>query len=94
MKGIPALRYQGENVVSTEARLNWTLHPRWQLGGFVGAGRTSDDSLEDLRNSPSRVAKGLGFRYLMVRKLGLNLGLDYAVGPEEDVVYFSLGTRL
>ena len=93
LKAIPALRYQGEKVISTEARLNWTFHPRWQLAGFVGVGRTSEDSISDLGDSPSRVTQGVGFRYMVARKLGANIGLDYATGPEDDVVYVSFGTR-
>jgi hypothetical protein len=94
LKGIPAMRFQGENVISTEARLNWTFHPRWQVAGFVGAGRTTDDSFSDLGSAPSHTSKGMGFRYMAVNRLGINLGLDYAFGPEDSVLYVSVGTRL
>jgi hypothetical protein len=92
MKGIPALRYQGTKIVTAEARLNWEIHPRWQLAAFVGAGRAADD-IDDLSNASSRVSRGAGFRYMGIRKLGLNMGLDFAKGPEEEVVYISFGTR-
>lgn len=93
LKGIPALRYQGESVISTEARLNWTFHPRWQVAVFVGAGRTSDDGAADLNDETTRVTRGVGFRYMAVRKLGINMGLDFAKGPEDEVIYVSFGTR-
>ncbi|MEH6581291.1 MAG: BamA/TamA family outer membrane protein [Halioglobus sp.] len=92
LKGIPALRYQGKKVVTTEARLNWQLHPRWQLAAFVGAGRVSDD-MDGLNEATSRVSRGVGFRYLGVKKLGMNMGLDFAKGPEDEVIYISFGTR-
>jgi hypothetical protein len=92
LKGVPALRYQGKKIVTTEARLNWEFHPRWQIGAFVGAGRAAND-VDDLSKASSRVSRGLGFRYLGVKKLGMNMGLDYAKGPEEEVIYISFGTR-
>ena len=92
LKGIPALRYQGKKIVTTEARLNWEFHPRWQVAAFVGAGRAAED-IDDLSDAPSRVSRGVGFRYMAVRKLGMNMGLDFAKGPEEEVVYISFGTR-
>jgi hypothetical protein len=92
MKGIPALRYQGKKIITTEARLSWEFHPRWQIAAFAGAGRAADD-IDDLSDAASRVSRGVGFRYMGVRKLGLNMGLDFAKGPEEEVVYISFGTR-
>jgi hypothetical protein len=92
LKGIPALRYQGKKVITSEVRLDWDIHPRWQIGAFAGAGRTAEDA-DDLNNAPSRVSRGAGFRYLGVRRLGLSMGLDFARGPEENVVYISFGSR-
>jgi hypothetical protein len=92
LKGVPALRYQGKNVLTTEARLDWAFHPRWQVGAFVGAGRTAD-SFDNLTDAPSRTSSGVGFRYMGVRRLGLNMGVDVAKGPEETSVYISFGSR-
>jgi hypothetical protein len=92
LRGIPALRYQGENVLTTELQVNWRFHPRWSAVSFIGAGRTSDD-FSDLSNASSEAAGGFGFRYLAVRRLGLNMGLDFAKGPEDEVVYISFGTK-
>jgi hypothetical protein len=92
LKGIPALRYQGKKIVTAEARLNWEFHPRWQVGVFVGAGRAAEQ-MGDLNSAPSRESGGVGFRYMGVKKLGMNMGLDFAKGPEEEVVYISFGTR-
>jgi hypothetical protein len=92
LKGIPALRYQGKKIVTAEARLNWEFHPRWQVGAFVGAGRAAEQ-MGDLSDAPSRESGGVGFRYMGVKKLGMNMGLDFAKGPEEEVVYISFGTR-
>jgi hypothetical protein len=92
LRGIPALRYQGENVVTTEVQVNWNFHPRWTVLGFIGAGRTANDR-GDLSDANTQSAGGVGFRYLGVRKLGLNMGIDFAKGPEEEVIYISFGTK-
>jgi len=92
LKGIPALRYQGKTIITTEARIDWEFHPRWQVGVFAGAGRTANEA-DSLSDAPSRVSRGLGFRYMGVKRLGMNMGLDYAKGPEDNVVYISFGSR-
>ena len=35
---------------------------------------------------------GAGFRYLIARKLGLGVGIDIAVGPEDTVPYLIIGS--
>jgi hypothetical protein len=92
LRGIPALRYQGENVVTGEVQGAWSFHPRWQVLGFVGAGQATQER-DDLGDAKTHVAYGGGFRYLAVRKLGLNMGIDVAKGPEDTVFYVSFGTK-
>jgi hypothetical protein len=92
LKGVPVLRYQGKNVLTTEARLDWGFHPRWQVGVFVGAGRAANN-FDELADAPSRISRGVGFRYMGIRRLGLNMGVDVARGPEETSIYISFGTR-
>jgi len=91
MRGIPALRYQGEDVVVAELEARWDVTPRWSLVGFVGNGWTGD-SLGDLGNNHNVTAGGAGFRYLLARRLGMRVGLDVARGPEDTVVYMGVGS--
>jgi len=37
---------------------------------------------------------GLGFRYLIARKLRLSSGIDIAKGPEDWAIYFTVGSSL
>ena len=92
LRGIPALRYQGDNVVTGEVQAAWTVHPRIQLLGFVGAGQAAADR-DELGDTNTEVAGGVGVRYMAVRQLGMSLGLDFAKGPEDSVVYISFGTK-
>jgi len=92
MRGVPALRYQGEEVVLGEVEARWDVTPRWSLVGFVGTGRAAD-SFSDISGADAIVAGGGGFRYLMARRYGLRVGMDIARGPEDTVIYLAVGSN-
>lgn len=91
MRGIPALRYQGENVIVTELEARWDITYRWSLVGFGGSGWTAEE-IGDFGDESAKFAGGGGFRYLIARRLGLRVGLDIAVGPEDTVIYMGIGS--
>jgi len=91
LRGIPALRYQGESVIVGETELRWAFHPRISAVGFLGSGWAAD-SFSDLNDRPSRVTKGLGIRYFAARKLGLHVGIDVANGPDDTYWYITVGS--
>jgi hypothetical protein len=83
-------RYQDYRTAVAEAELRWDFTPRWAAVGFAGMGRawgrrTSFD------NASNVVTHGVGFRYLIARRLGLWVGMDYAHGPEGGVYYIQVG---
>ena len=93
LRGIPALRYQGKQVLTGEAEYLWGITPRWTLVFFGGVGTTS--SISDLgSNGEGQTvgAGGLGFRYRIARQLGLQTGIDVARGPEDTSVYITVGS--
>jgi len=90
LRGVPALRYQGEQALSSELELRWQFHPRFSLVGFGGAGLAWTD-LEEFEREQSAFSEGVGLRYLLARKFGLHVGLDFARGPEEGAVYVQFG---
>lgn len=92
LRGIPAMRYQGEDVVVGEVEARWDVTPRWSLVGFVGSGWTAD-SISELNDQSGKVAGGGGVRYLIARRLGLRVGIDIATGPEDTVFYMAVGGR-
>jgi hypothetical protein len=91
LRGIPAMRYQGNVVTVAELELAWQVDARWTLLGFAGLGRAANNSGE-LHDAPSRTTKGAGFRYLVARRYGFEMGLDIARGPEDTVFYIQAGT--
>ena len=92
LRGIPALRYQGENVIVGEIEPRWDVTYRWSLLAFLGSG-WANDSLGGIFDSEARVAYGCGFRYLLARRLGLRVGVDIARGPEETAIYLTIGSN-
>ena len=74
-----------------ETELTWQIDSRWSLLGFAGSGRAAN-GLDELRDSATRVTKGAGFRYLIAKRYGFEMGLDIARGPEGDVFYIQGGT--
>jgi hypothetical protein len=91
LRGIPALRYQGEEVVTAELEYLWGITPRWTIALFAGGGKTTSVSAVG-SGGETVAAGGAGFRYRIARKLGLQVGMDVARGPEETAVYLTVGS--
>ncbi len=91
LRGIPALRYQGNHVMTAEIELRVGITDRWKVVGFSGMGIAAD-TFSTLDDAPTRVTNGVGLRYLTARKLGLETGLDLAYGPEETTLYVTIGS--
>ena len=91
LRGIQALRYQGNSVGVVEAELTWQLNFRWSVNAFAGSGWAAN-KIGDLFDTPSRITKGGGFRYLVASRYGFEMGLDVARGPEQTVFYIQAGT--
>ncbi|NOR54732.1 MAG: BamA/TamA family outer membrane protein [Sulfurovum sp.] len=99
MRGVPALRYQGENVALYEAQLSYAFTERWTGVLFGGVARAYGESsalgfAEDLSFSDAStvVSKGLGFRYLIAEKFGLRVGVDIAKSNDDSAFYIQFGT--
>ena len=90
-RGVPVTEYQNEYSVSSELQGRWNVWKRWSLIGFVGLGWVGGDidALDDSQFVPSG---GGGFRYLIARLLGLQMGMDFAGSEGEFAFYFQVGT--
>jgi len=90
LRGVTAGQFQNTHtvVVETEARYDFTS--RWAAIAFVGDGRAWGER-KSFSDSDNEVAKGLGFRYLLARRLGLWAGMDYAWGPQDQTFYIQIG---
>jgi hypothetical protein len=90
LRGIPAMRYQGTDVVVLETEERWMVTPRWGLVGFAGIGKAAD-GLDALRDAETVWNAGSGCRYLTAREFGLQMGVDVARGPEQWAIYVVFG---
>jgi hypothetical protein len=90
MRGIPVMRYQGQQTLLFETEQRIDLGTRWSLIGFAGTGRTYSDK-EFSTDDSWHWAGGGGFRYLMARAFKLRMGVDLAVGPDQVAYYMVFG---
>jgi Omp85 superfamily domain len=91
LRGVPAMRYNGELTLLFETEHAINITPRWGVVGFAGIG-TAFNTLEDMNAGETAWNVGTGFRYLIARQLGLKMGLDVAKGPEDVAFYIVFGS--
>jgi hypothetical protein len=91
LRGVPVMRYQGEEVALLESEVRWQCWDRFSVIGFVGAGMTWND-FERLDDTQDVVAGGTGFRYELARAYGIHAGLDVAVSRDTTAVYLQIGS--
>jgi hypothetical protein len=87
MRGLASGQYSNDVTLLTEGELRYALDPRWTILGFGGGGRVGE-TLGELGSAPTVGAGGVGFRYLIARKLGLGSGVDFALGPGGEFAFY------
>ena len=90
LRGIPALRYQGDGVGVAEIEARYNFTPRWAVVGFAGTGSVSSD-LPLIDTEQSIYSYGLGGRFNIFEAQNIWVGLDIARGPEETAWYIQVG---
>lgn len=91
LRGVQAMRYQGEQVAQIEAEVRWQFWKRFSLVAFGGAGATWND-LKHFNDTLTVTTGGVGFRYELAREYGLHMGVDVAFGPNAPVLYVQFGS--
>lgn len=97
LRGMPAMKVQGENVLSNEMEVSWNFANRYDAIVFGGVGKafgtdqfqTNDVSFAKAAN---HYTKGIGFRYLIARKFGLKMGVDVASSEYDQALYIQFGS--
>jgi outer membrane protein assembly factor BamA len=90
MRGIPAVQYQGDQVLALETELRFDVTKRWSILGFAGTGKTFSSS-KYLKDETWHWAGGTGFRYLLARLFGMRMGVDVAMSQGQFAYYIVLG---
>lgn len=90
LRGIPALRYQGEKVGVFEVEGRYNLAPRWAVTVFAGTGKVKS-SLPVIDTDQNIYNYGIGGRYKIFDAQNVWVGIDIARGPEEFNWYIQVG---
>ena len=88
LRGIPALRYQGERVAVGEAEFRYRLATRWTALAFAGLGWRERPPVKD---DESIYNFGVGGRFKVLKDREVWVGLDIAQGPEDTYWYIQVG---
>jgi hypothetical protein len=91
LRGVPAMRYQGESVAFAELEVQYKLTDRFRVLGFAGGGKAWD-SIGSIDFDQSVLSGGLGLRYRIARKFGLDMGLDLATSGDDSAIYLQFGS--
>jgi Omp85 superfamily domain len=91
MRGAPLMKYQNKNTMVMEADVSYNVYKRWYISGFMGIGNAFS-SLADFEKGKSVTTLGTGFRYLIARKLGTRMGVDFAFSQDDFAFYIIFGT--
>ena len=90
LRGVPAVRYQGDQAGSVEVEARWQFYGRWSVVAFGGAGATRTKR-QTSTTTQSIGSGGLGFRYELASKFGMHAGIDVAHSPGTTALYFVVG---
>jgi hemolysin activation/secretion protein len=91
LRGVPAMRLQDRRTAVVETEVRWNVTPRWAMIGFVGAARAWG-SFTSFADGTDSIGRGVGFRYLVARRLGLHVGMDYARSTQDHAIYLQVGS--
>jgi hypothetical protein len=90
LRGVPAFRYQGDQVIALESEERFDITNRWSLTAFAGLGK-GFDTLDNFNTEEWAYSVGGGFRYYIARKFNIFTGIDIARGPEDWAFYIQFG---
>jgi hypothetical protein len=91
LRGVPVMRYQGDEMASLEAELRWQFWGRLSLVGFTGGGVVWND-FERFDDTQTVVSGGGGFRYELARAYGIHMGVDVAFSRDTTAFYIQVGS--
>jgi hypothetical protein len=91
LRGAPLMKYQDKNTTVMETEVSVDVYKRWSLVGFAGMGNAYK-SISEFEEGKSVRTLGSGFRYLIARKFGMKMGIDFAASQDDYGIYIIFGT--
>lgn len=91
MRGVPKMRYQGQEIAQIEAELRWQFYGRLSVLGFGGGGGAWNH-FEKFDSDQGIGAGGVGLRYEIARQYGIHMGVDVGFSRDTTAVYVQVGS--
>jgi hypothetical protein len=91
LRGAPMMKYQNNHTTLLETEVTWNVYKRWFISGFTGIGNAFEN-FENFSEGKSVTTLGTGFRYLVARKLGTSMGMDFGFSQDDFAFYIVFGT--
>lgn len=90
LRGVEAMRYQGDEMASTEVEARWQVRGRWSLVGAAGYGtaRTENNFFSKTQDV---LSGAVGFRYELARLFGMHAGVDVGFSDGTTAIYLQVG---
>ncbi len=79
MRGYYGGRYRDRSLLAAQSEIRYRFHPRVGIAGFLAAGSTYHDGLQNARFIPSY---GGGIRYFFDLEHNSSVRLDYGIGEQ------------
>lgn len=90
IRGYTEGKYRGEQLLALQGEYRWNFVDRWSAVGFAGMA-TVFTTLNGENDGALLPGVGAGFRYNVLEKYHMNVGLDFAVGKDDWGLYFRIG---
>jgi hypothetical protein len=90
LRGIAALRYQGDRVGVAEIEGRYNFSPKWAMIAYTGTGKVKSD-IPIFDTQQAIYSYGVGARYRIFEAQNIWVGIDIARGPEDTNWYIQVG---
>jgi hypothetical protein len=91
LRGAPLMKYQNKNTMLMEGEVSYNIYNRWNVSAFAGMGNAFN-GFSELEEGKSVSTIGTGFRYLLAKKLGTHMGMDFGFSQDDFAFYIIFGT--
>lgn len=90
IRGYSNGKYRNNQVYALQAEYRWRFYKKFGMVGFAGVA-SAVEQFKDIAKTSLLPGVGAGFRYMMLAKERVNIGMDVAVGKDDWGMYFRIG---
>lgn len=90
IRGYSSGKFRNNQVYAIQAEYRWRFYKKFGMVGFFGVA-TAIDKMSNISGAELLPGGGVGFRYMMIPKERINVGIDVAKGKDDWGLYFRIG---